>query len=186
MRPLLVFETLHQDRWYTLFTVRGIKWAATPYAWLSPIFWLALGILVLVGEKGLAAPAAWPGQALEYGVLLYICNITHSLGHCAAGLAVGWPMQANLLTATRDVSIYPLSPPAPRSVRMKRALGGPGANLVIGVLALAASRALHWHWLSLLSLFNFGIAIGTLIPIPTLDGFRLYDYLAHRRDDEQG
>ena len=186
MRPLLVFETLHPDRAHTLFSVWGIRWAATPYAWLSPLFWVALGSSVLLAEKGVTGVAASPAQAVGYAVLLYCCNLTHSLGHCAAGLAVGWPMQTNLLTATRDVSIYPPSPQAPRVVRLKRALGGPGANLAVGVIALVAFGALGWHWLRLLSLFNFGVGAGTLIPLPTLDGFRLYDYLAHRRDKEEG
>ena len=110
MRPLLVFESLRPDHWHTLFSVRGIKWAATPYAWLSPVFWVALGSCVLMAEKGLAGLTASPAQAVGYAVLLYCCNLAHSLGHCAAGLAVGWPMQTNLLTATRDVSIYPPSP----------------------------------------------------------------------------
>jgi hypothetical protein len=159
----------------TLFRIAGVTWAATRYAWVSPLFWTALGMAV-----------AWAGRRGEpieeallvgcgYGLALYVSNALHSVGHIVAGRVAGAPMGTNLLTSTRDVTIY-LQPGAsvPRRPRVARALGGPVANLVCGIVALAASGVGLPRWFARVGYINIGVGLWTLAPVRSMDGWVIW------------
>jgi len=181
-KPFLVFENLDTVSRHELFRFLGTRWVATRYAWLSPVFWCALGLAVsFVGN-----PAATMGQRLAsgvgYGLMLMAANTIHSVGHIVAGRLAREPMAVNLLTATRDVSVYVRQgSDASRGRRLARSLGGPIANLTSGALALAAGSAIAVEWLRMFGLFNVLIGLWTLLPVPSLDGAVIWGLLLRKR-----
>jgi hypothetical protein len=145
-RPLLIFEDLHTTPRSKLFTLFGVEWLATPYAWLSPPFFCVLGIAAALLGHTESTLTMRMLMGVIYGLLLYACNTIHSLGHILGGTILGAPMNALLLTATRDVTVYVGSrAEVPLRIRMGRAVSGPLLNLAVGI------------W--------------TLCPIPTMDGW---------------
>jgi Zn-dependent protease len=170
-RPLLVFEDVGPASRRRLFEWLGVTFMATRYAVLSPLFWIGLGLATAFASHPAAALGGVFPAGLGYGVLLMTCNTLHTLGHILAGRIMGAPMQANLLTSTRDVNIY-TSPSlhTPPHIRIVRALGGPFANLSIGIVALGAAKAAGIDLLIVFGWMNIAIGLWTLLPIPTLDG----------------
>jgi hypothetical protein len=164
-----------------LFTLLGVEWLATPTAWIGPIAFLLLG--VVTGELAhaeLPAEGRLP-RGVGYGVLLYLANTVHSVGHILAGRLAGAPMNANLLTATREVNLYlgeraRVSP----SVRAARALGGPLANLALGAALWLAGRVAGWGWLKIGGLMSLGVGLWTVAPVPTMDGWILWRWALGR------
>jgi Zn-dependent protease len=112
---------------------------------------------------------------LGYGLLLYASNVLHTAGHTIFGRLAKAPMAVNVLTSTRDVNVY-VQPgaSAPPGRRMLRALGGPLANVLGGLAALAASWTFAARWLSMSGYFNLAIGFWTLAPIPSLDGWVIW------------
>jgi hypothetical protein len=180
-RPLLIFEDLGTTPRRRLFTLFGVQWLATPYAWFSPPFFCTLGIAAAFIAYADRLPASQLLAGVAYGLMLYACNTIHSLGHILGGTLLGAPMNALLLTATRDVNVY-LGPraEAPLRIRMGRAASGPLLNLLTGVVMVVAGRALHAGWLTLFGCFNLGVGLWTLCPIPTLDGWVIWRGLLGR------
>jgi len=141
-RPLLVFEDIGPESRRELFRFAGVSFMATRWAALSPFMWIALGVVTALAESRGAFKTSVAVQGVIYGVLLICCNVIHTLGHIVAGHLVGAPMDANLMTATRDVNIYIThGDGTPRSARIGRSLGGPLANLLAGLASL-----LLWLW----------------------------------------
>jgi len=177
-KPLLVLEDTGASVRRPLFRVAGVTWAATRYAWVSPLFWGALGITVaFAGRRGESIEAALL-VGCGYGLMIYGSNVIHSIGHILAGRVAGAPMGTILLTSTRDVAVY-LQPgtSAPRRLRVARALGGPVANLVCGLVSLAASGVASSGWLAAFGYFNIGVGLWTLTPVPSMDGWVIWRIL---------
>jgi hypothetical protein len=177
-RPLLVFENIETTPRRKLFTLLGVDWLATPYAWLSPCFFCALGIVMAFISEPSRTLAIRILTGVVYGIMLYICNEAHSVGHVLAGRIVGVPMNANLLTATRDVNLY-YGPrrAVPGRTRIGRSLGGPAANLFVGLLFLGLWALLRVEWLLLFAYCNVGIGVFAFMPIPTVDGWVIWSEL---------
>ncbi len=186
MRPLLVLEDTTQPR-RRLFTALGVEWWATRWAWAGPLFWMTLGWAV--------AWAADPGRpqillsGAACGALLWLANLTHTLGHVAASRAVGTPLDAVVITSTRDVTVYRgAKRTAPPGVRALRSLGGPLANALLGSAAVgfgagSATRGAASGgapWLLVFGVFNLCVAAWTLAPVPTLDGWIVWGWVLRR------
>jgi Zn-dependent protease len=177
-KPLLVLEDTSATSRRALLRVAGVTWAVTRYAWVSPLSWGALGLVV--------AFAGRRGERMEdtliagcgYGLMLYASNVLHSLGHILAGRVAGAPVATILLTSTRDVTIY-VQPgtSATRRLRATRAFGGPAANLLCGVAGLAVSGLTSSEWLAVFGYLNIGVALWTLTPVPSMDGWVIWRVL---------
>jgi len=180
-RPLLIFEDLHTTPRRKLFTLFGVEWLATPYAWLSPPFFCVLGIAAaLLGHTESSLTMRMLTGAI-YGLPLYACNTIHSLGHIIGGTILGAPMNALLLTATRDVTVYVGSRAnVSLRIRMGRAVSGPLLNLLAGILVVMLARMLRASWLTAFGYFNLAVGIWTLCPIPTMDGWVIWGGLLRR------
>jgi hypothetical protein len=205
VRPLLVLEeTTGPSR--RLFRAWGVEWRATRWAWAGPLFWVALGWLVAWAEAVGAGADHGPGVpgGLEplgvlavgaaYGALLWLTNGVHTLGHVLAAGVAGTPMDAVLLTSTRDVMVFRgWKRGVAERIRVARSMGGPLANALVGGLALQAARALAGggpagaaepgaaaRWLAICGVFNLAVAAWTLAPIPTLDGWIVWRWVFHR------
>ena len=81
-------------------------------------------------------------------------------------------MAVNVLTSTRDVNVYrEPGASAPPRLRRLRSLGGPAANLVFGLAAVAAARLLGSRGALMFGYMNIAVALWTLVPLPTMDGW---------------
>jgi Zn-dependent protease len=117
-----------------------------------------------------------------YGAVLYAANILHSVGHVIAGRVVGSPVEAVLVTSTRDVMIYAQpGAAAPARRRLGRSLGGPAANLAVGCALTLAGHLADASWMVVAGLMNVCIAIWTLMPVPSLDGWVIWSVLWRSR-----
>ena len=143
--------------------------------------WIGLGVVTALAEsEGAFTTTTWLNGFI-YGVSLICCAVIHTLGHIVAGHLVGAPMDANLMTATRDVNIYIThGVETPRSARIVRSLGGPVANLLAGLVSFALWRWNGELWLRMFGIMSTAIGVFTLMPIPTLDGFTILKQLLRR------
>jgi hypothetical protein len=175
-QPLLVAEDL-TPRW-NLFRLFGVRWQATRYGWLSIAWWAALGCAVAFVERLNASQAGWLLAGVEYGAVLMCSNVFHSLGHVIAGRAIGSPVHTVLTTSTRDVIIYERPGTAElQRRRLGRALGGPAASLAAGCALLLVGRVAHASWVVMAGVFNVGVCLWTLMPVPSLDGWVVWHSL---------
>jgi hypothetical protein len=177
-RPLLVFEDITTSPRHRFFRFLGVDVMVTPYAWFSVPFFCVLGVLIAFGERPEDAMTRTLTVGLEYGLLLYLTNVVHSLGHILAAKMVGAPMEVLLLTGTRDVTLYRREEPGPSKwMFIGRSLGGPVANVLIGFVALGISHLSLAGWLFSLFIFNFAIAAWTVCPVPSMDGWVIWGEL---------
>lgn len=177
-RPLLVFEDIQTTPRRKLFTLLGVQWMATPYAWLSLPFWCLLGILTsLVGEYGTSTGGDLL-IGLGYGLLLAVANAIHSLGHVIASRLIGAPMDVILMTATRNINLHLKDQSGySKGIDIGRALGGPLLNIAAGLISFGIAKLSGSEWLTPFALFNVVIGIFTLIPLPSLDGWVIWGEL---------
>lgn len=175
-KPLLVLEDINARR--SLFRVFGVCWSATRYAWVSPLSWSILGLALAIASQRDEDGTGVLIAGLGYAAVLYAANIIHSLGHIIAGRVVGAPVEIVLVTSTRDVIIYrQAGAAAPSRGRLGRALGGPAANLVLGCALILAGHLTEVPWAGAAGLLNAGVAIWTLMPVPSLDGWVIWSVL---------
>ncbi len=178
--PFWVFEDIESAQRRRLFAFRSVVWQATAHAWLSiPIFATSGAALAFAAGALRANPATWP-SILAYGLLLYLTNVVHTLGHLLSGALVGRPMDGVLVTATFDVNLYSGDQSGlRRRVHVARALGGPLLNLLAGIAGLAAGPVLGSTWLQFFGYASVASALWTLLPIAPMDGWVLW----HMRGD---
>jgi hypothetical protein len=177
-RPFLVLEDITTRR--RLFRAFGVIWSATPYAWIGPLSWLVLGLAMAYASRGSRNAPGVLAAGVGYGALLYAANVLHSVGHVIAARVVGAPVASVLVTSTRDVILYAQpGASAPPHRRVGRALGGPVANLVVGLALLFAGQSTHVRWMTMAGLVNVCIAAWTLMPIPSLDGSVIWSNVMH-------
>lgn len=174
-KPLMVFEDIQTTPKRRLFSLFGIEWFATPYAWLSVPGFLGAGILLaLIGADSLGLTQKLT-MGIGYGVILYSANIIHSLGHIFSGKLIAAPMDANLVTATRHINLYyGVQSGFSTWTHIARSLGGPGFNLLAGFISLAIWKASGGFWLSAFANLNVILGLGALMPFPSVDGWVIW------------
>jgi len=182
-KPLLVAEDVTARR--SLFRVFGVSWRATRYAWVSPFSWVSLGLAMAFAGRREADATGIVVAALGYGAVLYAANILHSVGHIIAGRVMGAPVQAILVTSTRDVVVYAQpGTAAPARCRLGRSLGGPLANLAVGCALVFGGHLAQARWAVVSGLINVGVAVWTLMPVPSLDGWVIWSILMRSRSGD--
>jgi Zn-dependent protease len=179
---MAIFEDVRKGPRRTLLKVMGVPWVATRRAWVSPIAFAAVGILLAwmmpFGEPTGVRLLVGVG----YGALLYAAEVVHTIGHTVSGRAVGSPMTANVLTATLHSNEYAADTGAvARHVHIGRAIGGPLANLVVGLLSAAALAQIASPWIRFFSQVNLLVGAAALLPIPGIDGSVIWRELLRRR-----
>lgn len=177
-KPLMVFEDIHTTTRRKLFTFLGVDWLATPYAWLSLPTFLALGILTGFAGDHSQGIEVWLPIGIGYGLLLYLVNTLHSIGHILSGKLVRGQMDANLVTATLHVNLYYGEPKSfSKWVQIGRALGGPIFNIVMGLIALGLWKVFGNYSLTAFANLNVLVGIASLAPVPSLDGWVVWGKL---------
>jgi Zn-dependent protease len=179
-KPFLVFEDI--KIWKEFFRVFGVTISKTDFASLSPFFWSAIGMVMAFLGRDDDDILGICLKGIGYGLILLLSNTVHSIGHVLAGRIVNSRVQVVVITSTRDVIRYaePGEAASDRN-RLWRSLGGPMANLVIGILAISGGYFISSTWLTMTGFINLCVAVWTLLPIPTLDGEVVWNVLLRSR-----
>jgi hypothetical protein len=153
---------------------------------LLPLFWpsyLVLAVLAAILARSLVRLPT--GMAILAGVLssllFLVCEWLHQFGHSVAARSVGHPMLGIRFFNLFSASEYPADEPAlPAPFHVRRALGGFGVNVVIGLLLLPVTLRLWPHgreilpptvslvaWLAGFGLIVnlIGLGLGALLPL---------------------
>lgn len=153
---------------------------------LMALFWpsyLALAVLAAVLARTLVRLPV--GLAMVGGLLsalmFLVCEWLHQFGHSLAARQVGHPMVGISFFNLFSASQYPPDEPEPPpQIHVRRALGGFGVNVVIGLLLLPIALALWPHGREILPpavslvawLAGFGmfvnliiLGLGALVPL---------------------
>ena len=157
----------------------GMDLSAKPSALAgSLLLWLVLSAVGVMLLKLQLPEAILMGLA---GVILHwVAVLLHQLGHGFAARQTGYAMVGISLWWVLSSSLYPSNEPAlPKSVHAQRALGGPIASVLLGVLFALALLFIEagspaW-WLALFfcveNLLVFGL--GAFLPLSFTDGSTL-------------
>ena len=160
-------------RSYKLFRVAGFEISTDLSAVISSIvLWLVIFILALVvfqRSLGKAIIAATVALALHW-----LAALIHQLGHILAARSTGYPMSGFQGWLLLGRSMYPDNEPElPGHTHIRRALGGPIASLIGGVVGLIIVLALAdraftttWWLATFFFLDNLLVfALGSMIPL---------------------
>ena len=176
MKRWQIGQLLGVEIWMTQSSLllSGLLWlvfAVAGYLWLD----FTLGIAALMGLT--AVFLHWIGELL------------HQLGHAWVARRIGYPMQRIVSWTLLSGCRYPKDePPLHANIHIQRALGGPVASLLIGLLSgflllLANSDSLFYHLTLFFTVENlFVFFIGALLPLGFTDGSTLLKWWPRRHE----
>ncbi len=178
---LFVLESIDGAAERRLFSAFGVEFVRTRFAWLHIPLSAAVGVAVALLVAPVDGSAGTVAVGFAYGALIIVASFAHSLGHVFSSRMAGAPVEHVRLSATVATMQYTDSPLSPGRVDVHRALGGPVANLALGVGALLLSAALlESHLLRFFGAVNLLFGAFTLFPIPSLDGVVILRHLSGR------
>lgn len=168
---------------HRLFTLLGVRWEATPYAWINVLLFILAGVIIALALEPDAPIWKTLLSGVGYGLLVYLTYVLHGVGHTIGGKIFGAPMDANLITTIRHINVYTGDQSAySKRVHIGRALGGPAINLLAGVAALGLWARAGGRGLWLFSAANLITGAAALLPIPSIDGWVVWgELLGFRR-----
>ena len=166
MHGFLVFEDFTKSPHRTFLRAFGVDWSTTPLGWLTVPAFASLGLLVGLLRPGAPLPARLT-NGLAGGLVVLASQLLHELGHVLTARLVGGPMREVRFAAIRPLTLYHDAVEPPRRVHLGRALGGPAANLAVG-LALLPSRGAFLP--AFAAWLNLAFGLISLLPIPSVDG----------------
>jgi hypothetical protein len=169
-----IIEDLDSVRHIPIGRLWGVRLSVTPIAWLSPLVFFVLRLLIGLLSPGMSLSERLY-DALLFTIAVQIANPLHALGHIISGKLVGGVMDELLITATRDVNLYDGDQSAvPSYVHLGRALGGPLFNLLMAgafYAALPLIPAGIGHTLvERIASMNLFLGVGGFLPLPSIDG----------------
>jgi len=165
-----------------LFTIADLRLSAAPSAIVG-----TLALWLVLSGVGLAL-LRWSGIEAVFGGLIatalhWFSDTFHHWGHAQVARQSGQPMIGVRYWGVFGTSLYPSDEPTlPASVHIKRALGGPIASallgIVFGLIALVLPvGGLAW-WIALFAALDnlviFGL--GAFVPLGFTDGSTLVRY----------
>ncbi len=124
-----------------------------------------------------------------FAVLLHwISDVCHQLGHAWVARQVGYPMREIRLVHILAASIYPKDEPElPAETHIRRALGGPPASFLLGLVGGIISWAVRptGGMIYAVALFFFidnalVLGLGAFLPLGFTDGSTLLKWLPKR------
>jgi Zn-dependent protease len=150
--------------------------------YVTPTWFIVAALITItyapVVEEWVLNLGAWRYVvALAFAVLLYLSVLIHELSHTVVALRFGLPVRRITLYLLGGVS--EIEKPAPTPAKEASiAFAGPLVSLLLGAIALVASRSLDRHTVAgllayALMLSNFGVGIFNLLPGLPLDGGRV-------------
>jgi Zn-dependent protease len=148
---------------------------------LRPSMLIWIPIYIVIGQivariKGLSQQQAWR-LSQELIISMYLADSIHTLGHViSAGIAKSQ-------MHTIDYAIMPRTlyskEPVPPQTHITRALGGPIISAITAVLIRCFSKSKIAYGI------NLFIAVGSLLPLPPVDGGVIYRNLKKLINDQQ-
>ena len=121
-----------------------------------------------------ASGTARPNELLSglvFGLLIAGSMVVHQLGGVVAGRLVHAPMLEVVFTGTLAYDVYQESEDYSNLIHIVRGLGGPAANLGLGLIMLGIYLAgLSSPFVLFLGILNVLFCFAALTPIPTMDG----------------
>jgi hypothetical protein len=180
---MVIPENKYLVRQRKVFTIADVDCFVTPYAWLSVPLFVLLGIICAIAVQSGREIGECLKTGIVYGLLLYLSNILHSVGHVIAGKIVGSPGGAVRVTSTFHVNYHRCDPAVcTRWKHIGRSLGGPLINLLVGGVVLLLVDKTGHKWLAFLGTANLVVGGWLLLPIPRLDGWVIWgELLGFRR-----
>ena len=144
---------------------------------LQPLFWPSyLALAVVAGVLAHTLVHLTLGLSVLAGglsaLIFLVCEWLHQYGHSLAARSVGGPMAGIRFFNLFSASEYPADDPAlPPAAHVRRALGGFGVNLVLGLLFLPVALKLWPHGREILPpaaslvawLAGFGLVMNVLV-----------------------
>jgi hypothetical protein len=178
---LFVLESIDELAEPRLFSAFGVEFVRTRLAWLNIPLMAAVGVAVALLVAPVDGSAGTVAAGLAYGALIIVASLAHSLGHVFSSRLASAPVEYVRLSATVATMRYKDSSLLSGRVHVLRALGGPVANLALGVSALLLSVALlDSHLLRFFGAVNLLFGAMALSPIPSLDGAVIFRQLFGR------
>jgi membrane-associated protease RseP (regulator of RpoE activity) len=114
------------------------------------------------------------GLGVLAGLVVLAIQLLHELGHIVTARLAGGPMREIRFAAIRPLTLYDDPPGLPARIHLGRAIGGPAANLAIGLAALplwlAAAPGAPTFLLGVFTLVSIAFGLISLLPIPSVDG----------------
>ena len=161
-----------------VFSLAGIDFFATRLAVLSGGFFFMLGVAVTLAEQADRQIGEIARIGAVYGLILFFSNMIHSLGHLIAGKLVGASKGALVVTSTFHIN-YHLCDSAicTKWKHIGRSLGGPSANLLVGLIAAVMCSTTDSRWLHFMGDVNIIVGVCLLLPLPRIDGWVIWGEL---------
>jgi Zn-dependent protease len=167
---LFVFENFTKAERTKFFSLLGVVFFRTKRTWLNLPIMLSTGILLAF----IFSPGNTPQQkiidGIFYGLLIMLTLFLHTLGHVISSRMVGAPTDYVLMTATVTIIQFDDTEELPSRIHVGRSLGGPIANIILGIIFFALSQKTGNHFVNLFAWANIALGAVTILPIPTLDG----------------
>jgi hypothetical protein len=173
-RPLGVIEDIATVKHIPVGSFWGVKLSLTPFTWLGPVIYTALGLILNVSHSYVSM-AERISDALLFALAVGITTVLHAFGHILSGKWVGSAMDELLIASTRDIYLYYGDQSEYLSyVHIVRSLGGPVFNIIVAALlsqvlpglGAGPGKALVEQLIST----NVFFGVGGLLPIPSVDG----------------
>ncbi len=167
----------------TNFSLVGVNCRLTAYAWLSVPLFLLIGIVVALLQFPERPILARLLAGASYGLVLFLSNMFHSIGHILAGKIVGAPPGIVIITGTFHINYHRCDPAiCSRWTHIGRSAGGPIANLLLCGLAIGLHGLMGGEWLGFAAKANLIVGVWFLIPTPSFDGWVIWgELLGFRR-----
>lgn len=168
---IFVAESVREDQSRKLFTLFGVDYRVTRYAWLNPVLMAGIGIVVAYVWAPASLQSAPIVTGIIFGLLILLAIFCHGLGHVISSRMVQAPVSFVLITATVNVTHYDDVDEQSSRVHVGRSLGGPLANLILGFLSgILYMTVTPSPFLLFFSVVCILMGLMTLLPIPSLDG----------------
>lgn len=141
--------------------------------------WWAMPLSMLLGGQLLGRLFGPAGHHIRSGLGFTACmagaGAMHALGHMASARLAGVPMDTLLVTPMRPYTLYDdTGKTITRHQDVGRAIGGPVANLTVGIWALLLSLVVENLYLRFFAIASFIVGLAALIPVWGNDGEVLF------------
>jgi hypothetical protein len=163
----------------------------------TPLIFLGIaGIWVALSLVGYFAFDIALGESIFLGfiatILHYVLELIHSLGHAFVAKQVGYPM-TEIRFGVYGIyaqTIYPKDEPElDSSIHIRRALGGPIANLILSVILFFTLPLWtgNWYWVGMfVFLDNLIYVVQVFIPLGFNDASTILNELRKKKNKKNG
>jgi hypothetical protein len=168
---------------HRMFSVTGVTFFATRRAGFCGLFFLILGIICAEAQQMDWGVGNIVQVGALYGLVLFLSNVLHSIGHVIAGRIVRCQGAGVLITAMFHINFHECDRRiCSKWTHIARSSGGPLANLLVGVAVLLFFKKADNGWLMFVASANLIIGVLLLLPIPRIDGWVIWgELLGFRR-----